>query len=666
NGGASWRRVSNQTLPSPGLIARLEVDPVNANRVYVAQFSRLADAETQPSGLYISSDGGVNWTRTFTGWARDVVIHPTNRQTVFMCAVSRDRGEEVQPAGLYRSTDSGQTWSVILATPFDPKMTRDFRVALSAADPQKIYAYMGGWNGGNFQVRLFASADGGQTWSERNAAALDWAAFGYNTYIHADPSNANRIFVGTRDIYRSEDGGENWTNLTRNFSPFGNFLEYTPHLANTHPDQHGFAFAPSNPNVIYIGNDGGFSKSTDGGNRFQSLNSSLSLTQFIAITLHPTDAAISYGGTQDNGTQRRLNGSSQWLEFASGDGGRSVLSVTRPDIVFTTYIRGSIFRFSQNGTAFDRQVASSGSFGEGPFARIAFYAPFVGNGVDDTLYFGSWRLFISTDLGGDWTAPGGETDLTKGYTEKGADVLTAIAVARSNTKIIYTGSAQGRAMVTTDGGATWADITAGLPDRSITAIAVDRENPAVAYLSVSGYGSGHVFRTTDRGATWAAVNAGLPDIPANAILIDPNSSSRLYLGTDIGVFRSTDGGSSWQLFNNGMPPVVVTAFAAQESGLIQASTYGRGAYEIMAGAVRPAISSVVFNKKKMTISGFRFSSPSVFINNVDRTSRIRSATEETIKLRGKPNQLGLVEGDNSIRVVNEDGESSVFVFRYQG
>lgn len=665
NGGASWRRASNSSLPSPGLIARIEVDPSNSSRVYVAQFSRLAGVETQASGFYVSSDGGVNWTKTFTGWTRDVVIHPTNRQTVFLCAASRETGDEVQPAGLYRSTDSGQTWSVILAAPFDPRRTRDFRVAVSAADPQKIYAYLGGFNGADFRVKLMASADGGGTWSVRNAEGLDWAAFGYNTYIHADPANANRIFVGTRDIYRSDDGGETWTNITRNFSPFGVILDYTPWLANTHPDQHGFAFAPSNPSVIYIGNDGGISKSTDGGNRFQSLNSSLSLTQFIGITLHPTDPAISYGGTQDNGTQRRLNGTSQWLEFASGDGGRSVLSVTRPDIVFTTYIRGSIFRFSENGTVFDRQVAFSSSFGEG--GRISFYAPFVGNGVDDTLYFGTWRLFISTDMGGDWTAPGGETDLTKGFTAKGADVLTAIAVARSNTRIIYTGSAQGRAMASTDGGATWMDITTGLPDRNITAIAIDRDNPAVAYLTVSGYGSGHVFKTTDRGATWAGASAGLPDIPANAILIDPGASNRLYLGTDIGVFRSTDGGASWQSFNSGMPPVVVTAFAAQESGLIQASTYGRGAYEIMAGVSRPAISSVEFNKKKMTINGSRFSgSPSVIINDIDRTSYVKTVSDTTIRLKAKPKKIGLIEGDNTIRVVNEDGGSTVFVFRYQG
>jgi photosystem II stability/assembly factor-like uncharacterized protein len=659
--------VSNSSLPAPGLIAKLEVDPANANRVYVAQFSRLAGNETQPSGLYVSSDGGVNWTRTFTGWARDVLIHPVNRQTVFLCAVSRPTGGEVKPAGLYRSTDSGQTWNLILASPFDPGQTRDFRAAISAADPQKVYAYLGGFNGADFSVKLKASTDGGATWGERMADGLDWAAFGYNTYINVDPNNANRVFIGTRDIYRSEDGGVTWTNITRNFTPFGVFLDYTPWLANTHPDQHAFAFAPSNPNVIYIGNDGGISKSTDSGNHFQSLNSSLSLTQFIGITLHPTDPNISYGGTQDNGTQRRLNGSGQWLEFASGDGGRSVLSVIRPDIVFATYIRGSIFRFFENGAAYDRQVAFSSSFGEGTPARISFYAPFVGNGVDDTLYFGTWRLFISTDLGDDWTAPGGETDLTKGITPKGADVLTAIAVARSDTKVIYTGSAQGRAMVTTDGGATWTDITQGLPDRSITAIAVDRDNPAVAYLTVSGYGTGHVFRTIDRGATWAGINAGLPDIPANAILIDPGSSSRLYLGTDIGVFRSVDGGATWQSFNNGMPPVVVTAFAAQESGLIQASTYGRGAYEITVGVTRPAISSVEFNKKKMTINGARFSgSPSVFVNDVDRTSYVRTVSETIIRLKSKPKKLGLVEGDNLIRVVNEDGGTVVFTFRYQG
>ena len=123
-----------------------------------------------------------------------------------------------------------------------------------------------------------------------------------------------------------------------------------------------------------------------------------------------------------------------------------------------------------------------------------------------------------------------------------------------------------------------------MPNRTITSITVDPNNPATAYLTVSGYLSRHVFKTVNYGANWATLSNGLPDIPVNAFLFDPKVANTFYVGTDIGVFRSTNGGASWQVFNAGLPPVVVTALTSQASGLIQAGTYGRGAYQLNAAA----------------------------------------------------------------------------------
>src|SRR5438270_13274113 len=103
-----------------------------------------------------------------------------------------------------------------------------------------------------------------------------------------------------------------------------------------HPDQQSFAFSPADASVIYAGNDGGLYKSADGGQTFESLNSTLSLTQFVHLSLHPTDPSISYGGTQDNGTQRRRPGVNQWEEFNLGDGGRSVVDAIDPTIASPT------------------------------------------------------------------------------------------------------------------------------------------------------------------------------------------------------------------------------------------------------------------------------------------------------------------------------------------
>ena len=269
-------------------------------------------------------------------------------------------------------------------------------------------------------------------------------------------------------------------------------------------------------------------------------------------------------------------------------------------------------------------------------------------------------MFISTNLGNSWFAPAGFLDLTKGVNEVSADVLSAIAVARSNTNVIYTGSVQGRAMRSTNGGQSWTDITAGLPNRSITSIEVDHSNPAVAYLTVSGFNSGHVFKTTNTGSSWIDISADLPDVPANALLVDPADSNTIYLGTDIGVFRSTTQGNDWRSFNRGMPPVVVHGFSANGNGVIQVATYGRGAYELGGASVKPTISAVSFNgKKRLTIDGFGFDdSPIVMINGEDRTSRTAESSDESLVLTGKIKKLGLKSGDNTVQVITSNNATS--------
>ncbi|MEK6287531.1 MAG: hypothetical protein AABO57_17445 [Acidobacteriota bacterium] len=658
--GATWIRLSNKSLPSPGTIAKLEIDPVNPNRVYLAQYSKVSADKITASGVYISSDGGVTWTRALAGAARDVTIDPANSQTIYAGLSRIDK--DVDPAfGLYRSTDAGNTWASIFTAQYELTKRRDIRVAVSPADPHSIYVYFGGFVGTNPEAHLRVSTDAGASWSERNLATIDIAQLGYNTYLVADPRDALTIYIGSRDVYRSTDGGDSWRNLTLNFYDGGaGIFEYAPGGSKTHADQHALGFSPAGGNEFYLGNDGGVSKTTDGGETFQALNSTLTLTQFVGITLHPTNPAITYGGTQDNGTQQRSGDSTSWSEISSGDGGHSVIDPLDPSIVFLTYVRGDIFRFVNDGRTFNAQIGSNFAFGE-PFdsPRIAFYPPFEGNAVDATLYFGTWRLFISADLGDSWFAPAGFLDLTKGITDAGRDVLSAIAVAESNTNVIYTGSVQGRAMVSTNGGRSWDEITRGLPDRSITSIKVDPGNPASAYLTVSGFNSGHVFRTTDTGDTWTDISGSLPDVPASTLLIDPANSNTIYLGTDIGVFRSTTRGADWRSFNRGMPPVVVHDFSADKNGLIQVATYGRGAFELTANA-RPAITSIRFDgKKQLTIDGTGFGeSPSVIINSEDRSIRIASSSDISIRLTGKMKKLGLRAGENSIQVITSESVGS--------
>jgi hypothetical protein len=215
-------------------------------------------------------------------------------------------------------------------------------------------------------------------------------------------------------------------------------------------------------------------------------------------------------------------------------------------------------------------------------------------------------------------------------------------------------------MRSTNGGQTWLDVTGGLPNRSITSIAVDPTEPSTAYLTVSGFNSGHVFRTTNTGGSWVDISGTLPDVPANALLVDPSDSNIVYLGTDIGVFRSTARGNDWRSFNRGMPPVVVHGFSANASGVIQVATYGRGAYELGGSLDRPTITAADFNgKKRLEIAGSSFGeSPKAIINGEDRSFRITESSDTSIVVVGKIKKLGLKSGENTIQIITSDNLSS--------
>ncbi len=576
DGGATWAKISDATLPSFGVIRQVLVDPGDPNTVYAIQYNRINTTTngTVAGGFYRSTNGGVTWTKTLNGLFRNMALKPGTPQTIYM-GVTRHDSAGTAP-GVYRSTDGGQTWNLVYTAPF-ANSTSDVRVAVTAADAQKVYVYAGGRDtgGGQLLLRVEVSSDGGGTWSNRGTRTdIDGGQFDYNTYIAVSPTNANTIYVGSRDIFRSTDGGLNFNNIVGNFAA-PTFADYTPDQATTHSDQQTLAFSPTDSNTIYFGNDGGLFKTTNGGAALQSLNNALSLTQFVGYAIDPTDATRSYGGTQDNGSQRRQTGTSQWAEVDGGDGGNFVVDAVTPSIVFSTYIYGSITRFTNFGATRDQGVATNATFGEPKDnPRIDFYPPFVGNGVNSKLYFGTWKLYISTDRGNTWNATSG-TDLTAGD----PDTLSAIAVAKSNTNTIYVGSNQGRVQVSTNEGVAWTDITAGLPTRTITGITVNPTTPATAYVTVSGFGSGHVFKTTNTGGTWTDISGNLPNIPTNCLLIDPQNANTLYVGTDIGVFISTTGGNTWTTFNNGLPPVVVMRLV-NSGNTIQAGTYGRGAYQL--------------------------------------------------------------------------------------
>lgn len=557
--GLTWRAVSGSSFSQRGRSWRAVVDPANPNRLWVAQTERqgLGSSELE-IGLLLSEDGGVTWKNVLPARLTDLVMVPGT--TTLFAAISSSRWS-YRP-GVQKSVDGGKTWQSVYELGSVIPMAPYAMLAVSKAKPDRIYVYAIGARAGAATRHVAVSDDGGATWTTKDIALPAEIPF----YLAADPADANALYIGFRDGYKSSDGGATWTNVTKSLDAEGRFV---PRQSTTHIDQHSIAFAP---NALYLGNDGGIYKSLDGARTFTSLAATLSVVQAYAIAGHPTDPATLWLGTQDNGLERR-NPNGTWRELITGDYGSIAFDPNDPSRVISNYIEGSLMRVLPNGHW--SYAAENKTFGESEdYPRIAFIAPFEQLRATNTLYFGTYRLFASTDFGATWK-PTADTDLTAG----GRDHLRAIGISEQHPHVIYTGSRNGRVMLSKDAGATWANVTAGLPQRTVKAFAIDPRNAATAYVAFSGYGSDHVFVTRNSGANWTALANGLPDVPVNALLIDPVDADALIAGTDIGVFRYEAG--AWRLWNGGMPNVVVSDFAITADRRIVAATYGRGAYELV-------------------------------------------------------------------------------------
>src|SRR5213078_3187189 len=166
--------------------------------------------------------------------------------------------------------------------------------------------------------------------------------------------------------------------------------------------------------------------------------------------------------------------------------------------------------------------------------------------------------------------------------------LKAVTVAPSDSNTVYAGTSNSRVQVTTEAQkgetASWTDVSASLPLRTVTKIAVDPVDASTAYVTFSGFPSaldlpGHVYKTTSAGGTWVDISGNLPAIPVTDILIDPDLPRTLYIGTDAGVMITTDGGNSWSSLGNGLPKVVVHSLVmSRKARILRAATHGRSVW----------------------------------------------------------------------------------------
>jgi uncharacterized protein (TIGR03437 family) len=652
DGGTSWTLLTgpaSATVPQrPAFInsamQRIALDPTNANTVYVvtssgelgSASSADADVPLGQRGIFKSTDGGATWALLDVAGnsgqenGTDVMLDPLNKDRAYAAF----DGNSPNGGGIYVSENAGQSWTKAangLPATFQ-RITLASGPAVAPSTNATIYAAIG--NNARNLVGIFKSTDNGASWAAVTLPQLGGQT-DFNLPLRVDPTNGNIVYYGTSSnpgnnggtFWRSLDGGQSWTDLSQGDGQTGGL----------HADTHSIAVSAANHNIAFTGNDGGIwrtSNATAGSTAtWTNLNAGLSITQFQAIALHPTDANFVIGGTQDNGSNRRTT-SNNWDNVAEGDGGFAYIDQSNPQVLYHTYQNERASYGPQlstdggasfNSAGCNQCTATAGSMN--PNDRVGFFAPMNGHpgftGANgNVIYFGTQRLYRSADRGTTWVGTGASNDGFGQDLSKGQGRVSAITPhpQLENTvnppgEMVWVGTSDGNIQVSTNVGsgetANWTNMTkAPLPNRFITDIAVDTRNRTTAIVTYSGFnlntpGSpGHIFRTTDQGQTWTSIDGNLPDVPVNTVALDPLLPNIIWVGTDIGVFQTINGGITWTPMLNGLPkvPVFMLRYHSASRSLF-AATHARGVFRLTLERFVATVSAADYARDKIASEG---------------------------------------------------------------
>lgn len=505
----------------------------------------------------------------------------------------------------------------------------------------------------------------------------------YDMFVETQPGRPWDVFLGGsmqygevptfggdsngRAVVQSADWGIDWRDMTGDATPRSGSFFYP--YEDMHPDQHAIVFNPANPDLFYVGSDGGLIRSDGkyrdnsadcsvnpyrglGGqaltnceqwlsmipNKLITMNKGLGTLQFQGLSVDPHNPAKSVlGGTQDNGSIAYNGSSKQWFLGNGGDGGDSGTDAVDSNIKFHTYYSPYYGDTNFHGVDPLHWLWTSDPLtfavlldGEG----ASFYPPQVQDPVVGGRRFaGTNHVWRTNDNGGDETfledhcnTVFGDLNFTGAcgdWVELGAQGLDSsvygsdklpddptdnyiVQLSRGmDQSTLWAGLRRGRVFISKNadaddpGDVTFYRIdTSAQPERFVSGIYVDPNNPYHAFVTYSGYNAyadaagtadGHVFSVTvDPGscsgttcsATWTNLDYDIGDQPVTGVAWDA-CGNNLFAATDWGVFKLN--GTSWAPAGTGLPAVAVYGLTLAPNGSTQilwAATHGRGAYRL--------------------------------------------------------------------------------------
>ena len=605
NGGRDW---SHLGLEQTGRIGRIRIHPDNPDVAFVSALGHLYGPQ-QERGVYRTVDGGETWERVLfidedTG-VYDLEMDPTNPRILFasgwtMLIRTWGRWSGGPGSGIYRSEDGGDTWDRLEGSGLPTGTLGKIGLAMTPADPDRVYALIETNANREFgpvdpnSAVLWRSDDGGDSWDEVNwNHALTQRPL-YYTRVVAAPDDRDELHFMATSFNTSTDGGRSFER------------------GNPGGDHHDMWIDPLMPDRMVVGHDQGVSISNNRGETW--LRPRLPIAQMYHAH---TDRQIPYrvyGNRQDGPSisipSNSLTGGSipigLFQTVGGCESGFAIPDIEDPGVVWSGCYEGILDRHDLK-TGHSRNVSVWPDNPEGWPAeenRYRFQWTFpvhVSPHDHDRVYAGSQHVHQTTDGGQSWqvispdltTDDPAKQEKTGGLTPDDssptyAAVLFAIAESPLQDGLIWAGSNDGLVHVTQDGGDSWENVTANIPDLpewgTISNVEPSPHAAGTTYISVDFHQIGvtdpYIYKTADFGASWTRISNGIPSSTHSYVHVvreDPTRAGLLYAGTENGLYVSFDDGTSWAELQANLPraPVHWLEIQPHFNDLVVA-TYGRG------------------------------------------------------------------------------------------